>query len=435
MENLLTIDASAASRAGMARAVNSDNFYVNGRYIHDYEMDSIQVTLESSGDEYLFAVCDGMEEEGEDRNSSISTVRELKKLQEKFKASSKDIDIKLDQLKECAGELSNLVHSMSLGNGEEGAKKTSFSGLLLTNNKAGAISIGNSRTYILRNDLLKQLTSDMKKAERLLKMGIITSDQAELLTGSGDDSRKDPRKSEVTGVRPGDVFLLCTNGLTDLVDEDTIYEILSLGEGASVTAAKLVKEAVRNGGDDSVSALVVRVLKVDGELQEIVQPTRRRIDSDSIQLRARPKTAAKKNMAIRRYTSTAISILIIAALVFTVYRLWVNSRDDNDLEGLGMDYSTAWTGEQETTVAGTTEGEGDGDPENGLEPGLQDPDGETGQEAQDKSYTVQRGDNLYKISKQFYGTETKYDLIMQANDIQDPNKIQIGQVLIIPASE
>ena len=52
----------------------------------------------------------------------------------------------------------------------------------------------------------------------------------------------------------------------------------------------------------------------------------------------------------------------------------------------------------------------------------------------DQTYTVQPGDNLSKISKQFYGDPNKYKKIVDANKLEDPDKIKAGQQLIIPAA-
>jgi nucleoid-associated protein YgaU len=57
---------------------------------------------------------------------------------------------------------------------------------------------------------------------------------------------------------------------------------------------------------------------------------------------------------------------------------------------------------------------------------------EAQQGAQD--YTVQAGDNLSKISKHFYGDANKYPVIAKANNLDDPNKIKVGQKLVIPAA-
>jgi nucleoid-associated protein YgaU len=51
-----------------------------------------------------------------------------------------------------------------------------------------------------------------------------------------------------------------------------------------------------------------------------------------------------------------------------------------------------------------------------------------------QTYTVRPGDNLSKISKQFYGDANKYMTIAKANNLQDPDKIKVGQELVIPAA-
>jgi nucleoid-associated protein YgaU len=51
-----------------------------------------------------------------------------------------------------------------------------------------------------------------------------------------------------------------------------------------------------------------------------------------------------------------------------------------------------------------------------------------------QTYTVQPGDNLSKISKRFYGDANKYPQIVKANNLEDPDKIKVGQQLVIPAA-
>jgi nucleoid-associated protein YgaU len=51
-----------------------------------------------------------------------------------------------------------------------------------------------------------------------------------------------------------------------------------------------------------------------------------------------------------------------------------------------------------------------------------------------QTYTVQPGDNLSKISKRYYGDANKYPVIAQANNLADPDKIKVGQELVIPAA-
>jgi len=470
MEYILKVNASAVSRIGKFCADNEDNFYVDGRFIYDREVDNIQVSVENSGPEYLFAVSDSMDREIPEMSSSISLVKELKKLQDRFIRRGKEIELKLEEMSECVEEVSNLIYSTEIKEEGKDGGKAAFAGLLISGNKAAVMNISNCRVYLLRDGSLKLLSTDYRKTERLLKMGIITGEQAEKLSdhlGSSDGSvDKKLKKSQVMTVEEGDVFLLCTNGLTDVVDEDRIYDILSAGGDAGHISHKLVAEAVKNGGEDNMTALVVSIEKIEGEDQpktyvkswldeeddEIDIPRRvryregsayssrhegsTRLGSYRERQSTRPsKASIKRQKAIQRLISTVAACLVIIVSLFGAYKLW------NFLSRVEKD---------ENTVAQNTNGESDQNfPEDQeymgeTETGLDEPTDETAGEGDAENsfgeefqfpikYTVQKGDTLYQLSKKFYNDPTKYNLIMEANNIQNANQIQVGQVLTIPA--
>lgn len=455
MEYILKVNASAVSRVGKFCAGNEDNFYVNGRYIYDREMDNVQVTVENSGSEYIFAVCDGMEKEIPEKGSSISVIKELKRLHDKFNRSEKEIEVKLEQFSECIEETNNLIYSAGLSNDIEGSGRAAFAGLLISGNRAAVLNISNCRVYLLRQGNLKLLSEDYKKAERLLKMGIITSEQAEELTQhfSSADSAEltEVKKSEVITIEGGEVFLLCTNGLTDAADEDRIFEILSTGEDSAYISNMLVKEAVKNGGEDNITALVVSIegngnenrhraygSVYIGEASEKKHLNRIKYKDESPrvnkfktkQFSKLPKSSRRLQKAVQKFLSAAVACIVIAASLFGAYKLWgflskVEKEEDT------MAQSTT----QEEIVEESTVAEKETGYEEQVE-AADSPDDEEGSSKQTLQfpvkYTVQKGDSLYQISRKFYNDHTKYKLIMQANNIEDPNHIKIGQVLIIP---
>lgn len=433
MENLLKIEASAASNIGTAHAVNTDNFFINGRYIHDYEMYSIQTTLESSASEFLFAVSDSLDDGNDNRNSSVSMAKELKKLQENLKASSWDIETKLDMLRDTGEELSNLIHSITLGTAEEVVKKPAFSGLILSGSRMGAVCIGSCKAYLLRNGILKQFTAESRKADRLIKMGIISEDQSDILIGSGDE-RKETRKSEVMEIQPGDIMLLCTNGVSDLLDDDVIYEILSNGEKVETIAGRLMREVSGNGGEDSATALVLKVIDAKTEVEPIKLKPKPEIKETAP--RSKNGSESKKSRTLRKYVSTVISILIIALLVYAVYKLWLGNREEipADLSLKPETSQTAGTSEASTQEETNKDTETPGDEPDTTEqtktPGSAGTD--PANTVKGQKYTVKAGDSLFKIAKMFYGDESKYTEIMKANKITNPNLIKADEVLIIP---
>lgn len=120
--------------------------------------------------------------------------------------------------------------------------------------------VGDSRIYRLRGGRLDQLTRDHSLYAQLDAMGVAEKPEGigHIITraiGFGDDAEPDLR---VEPLAPGDVFLLCSDGLTDPLDPETIAAMLSIDD-AGRAAEGLVSAAYDAGGTDNITALVVRV--------------------------------------------------------------------------------------------------------------------------------------------------------------------------------
>lgn len=438
MENTMKISASVVSHLGMVKKENNDNFYINGRYMYEHDTDNIQVSIENNASSFVFAVCDNMERQTEEGNMPISLTKELRIFHERAKTSNKDINYQFDKLYERLDETSNLIHSLDIINGKHDAGKSGTAVLYISDSKAAVIDTGGCRSYILRDGKLKSLTVDYKKTERLLRMGIITNEQAQVLASrlgtSSDCKQVISRKTDVFELKEGDLFLLCTNGLTDCVDEDRIYELLDSDE-TDMISNLLLKEALKAGGEDNITIMTVKIESLSKKIkeQETGYLKGRTIDFTQV-INARPQI-------LHKLLPVITSILIIAGLSFGVYKLWgfLAERKDSDI----TTYNSATTENSTTGENGDTEqgGEENDLDENGTEPGT----GEEGQESDSTGsgsagsetqwpveYKVQKGDNLYTISSKFYNDSNKYTLIMEANELTNPNLIFEGQVLIIP---
>ena len=139
---------------------------------------------------------------------------------------------------------------------------------LFTNNRLLVGHIGDSRMYRLRDDTLTQLTEDHSLLQEQLNSGLITPEQAKTSTNKnlvtralGVDPEVELELNEFD-VEVGDIFLLCSDGLTDLVDEDAIHSTLSsLHTNLELAANHLIQLANDNGGTDNISVILVRILK------------------------------------------------------------------------------------------------------------------------------------------------------------------------------
>lgn len=443
---MMKLSFSAVSRIGQLSAANDDIIYTNGKFTDSREMDNVQLSFESQEKQFLFAVSEGMECYDEEPSPGISITEELVKFQKKSKNSIKDLQNKLEDITGCVEQLNNLLYSMSIGDETKKGRKPSIAGVIIDGSKAAAINMGSCRAYKLEPENLRPLANDYKRTERLLKMGIITDEQAELLSSqlgaTKSDSLSQVRRSDIFKVKEQDVLLICSNGLTEAVTEDTIFEILSSDGDTDVIAGLLVNEAVKNGAKDNVTAAVIKILSVDEE----AEASKSTSQSFSRRLNSIAGTVGKKKMDTAKLVSSLVMFVVIAAVLFGTISL-INSLRPSDKSKAPVAQNSVETtaGDDINEAGSTTEATSTTtDPNAGQQ--SQDPDtqaseatstinpGNSGDGTVTK-YTIKKGDSLFTISKKFYGDSNKYKLIMEANNIKDPNKIVAGQELNIPASE
>ena len=142
--------------------------------------------------------------------------------------------------------------------------------LLLLGRRAAAMAhVGDSRLYLSREGAVRQLSKDHNVANELLDLGIIASDQVQrircgqVLTRSIGRRRNVIVEELLIEARAGDHFILCTDGLSNyLTRPDELYRLLRLGRFES-SARRMIDFANTCGGQDNVTAVVVRIDSVD----------------------------------------------------------------------------------------------------------------------------------------------------------------------------
>lgn len=124
--------------------------------------------------------------------------------------------------------------------------------------------IGDSRAYLYRNNMLKQLTRDHTVAQELIDAGLSGADPAarsmrHVLTAAlgvlGTRTKPEVKRIQL---RPHDQILLCTDGLTAMVDDTTITSALDTAQSSSAACSDLVSLALAAGGKDNVTVVVAR---------------------------------------------------------------------------------------------------------------------------------------------------------------------------------
>ena len=148
---------------------------------------------------------------------------------------------------------------------------TTTTALMRYGNKLALAHIGDSRAYLLRGGELTRITHDHSFVQSLIDEGRITAEEAEhhpqrsvvtrVLTGDPDD---EPDLS-VREARVGDRYLICSDGLTDVVRDATISETLAEHDDPAGAADAFVAMALRGGGRDNVTCIVAHVIDVARE--------------------------------------------------------------------------------------------------------------------------------------------------------------------------
>ena len=128
--------------------------------------------------------------------------------------------------------------------------------------------IGDSRLYRLRKDVFEQVTRDHSLLQEQIDSGMITKEQARYSQNKNLVTRAvgiDPEvETEIHtyNVEPGDIYLLCSDGLSDMVQDEDIHSTLStLQSNLPLAAKQLVQLANDSGGRDNISVILVRILE------------------------------------------------------------------------------------------------------------------------------------------------------------------------------
>jgi protein phosphatase len=142
---------------------------------------------------------------------------------------------------------------------------TTITAALLQDERVAIGHVGDSRAYRIRGSDLEQLTRDHSLVADLMRSGRLTQEEADahpqrsvITRALGTDPEVDVDTFAV-GLEPGDVFLLCSDGLTTMVQDEEILRLVHESDSLERAAKALVKAANKRGGEDNVTVVLFRV--------------------------------------------------------------------------------------------------------------------------------------------------------------------------------
>jgi protein phosphatase len=230
--------------------------------LRDTNEDSFMIIPGGSASPYVFIIADGM---GGHNCGEIASKMAVEYIGEYIRSNANRLNnentySELSRAVELANET---VYEKSLENEKFSGMGTTLTMALIDGNTLTAAHVGDSRLYMVRSGELIQLTEDHSYIGELIKKGKLTKEEAEnhprknVITraiGSSTDILVDIIGHEIV---ENDIYVLCSDGLTNMVCEKEISEIVS-GNEPEVACSKLIEAANRQGGDDNITVIVIK---------------------------------------------------------------------------------------------------------------------------------------------------------------------------------
>jgi protein phosphatase len=170
-------------------------------------------------------------------------------------------------IKDSAGKANTAIYQAAKSQPQYAGMGTTLVTALFYDNHVAVGHIGDSRLYRLRGDSFEQITRDHSLLQEQIDSGMISKEQARYSQNKNLVTRAvgiDPEvETEIHTyeVEPGDIYLLCSDGLSDMVEDGDIHDTLCmLRTNLPLSAKQLVQLANDNGGRDNISVILVRVL-------------------------------------------------------------------------------------------------------------------------------------------------------------------------------
>ena len=246
----MRISSAVRTHRGNIREENEDNFLIDGRFrelsTQDVSFESALTLLEESSS-HFYAVCDGMGGEHYGEIASLIAVLALDELSRTMPEHRFEEYIPKVNSIVCAEMDRRKVHRMG----------TTVAALRIYERQVTICNLGDSRVYVYNDQRLRQLSEDHREKVPSRKGMALTQH----LGIRQDEFELEPFVRGEIEICPDMLFLLCSDGLTDMVTYGELDELMSehINDSAQQIADRLVERALQNGGKDNVTALIVKL--------------------------------------------------------------------------------------------------------------------------------------------------------------------------------
>lgn len=261
----------AISHPGNVRQKNEDNFYINGEWRRNVENPCACVRGVCEDGHLVASVCDGMGGHEMGETASLYAVEIL----DTFSQEQEGLFFSspMEYINEANEKICKLMKQENKRIG------TTFSVLEFQRDMVNAVNLGDSRIYRMREHHLSQISEDHTTVARLIRDGLLSEAEAKTyplrhqvtqhIGIEPSDMILQPAISDVALINNHDIYLICSDGLTDMLMDEQIEEKLDKSISLEDKASQLVQLAVDAGGRDNITVVMIEVCKKNSLKEKI----------------------------------------------------------------------------------------------------------------------------------------------------------------------
>ena len=250
-ENKSVINAFGKTDVGLMRTINQDCIFISTEPVGKLQN--------------LFIVADGM---GGHKAGDVASREAIEKFV-KYACTTHMTD-PANILDSGIISINKEIYDMANSNRDYSGMGTTFVAATMTGNHVYIANVGDSRLYLIHRDI-QQITRDHSLVEDMVRMGMLEKEEARthykknVITkaiGVADDKTSTPDIFEIE-IESGDKLLLCSDGLTNMVDDYDIRKTIKNSESIEDAVRQLINQANENGGKDNISAILIDAIYVE----------------------------------------------------------------------------------------------------------------------------------------------------------------------------
>ena len=237
------VERSSDTHPGLKRAINQDRVF---------------------GEAPLFVVADGM---GGHQGGEVAASLAVETFRERAHLCTQSDPA--EALRSIVEEANRRIYTRSQEQPEYAGMGTTVTAALVHDDAVTIAQVGDSRAYRLRGNVFEQLTDDQSLVAELLRLGALTPEEAErhpqrsLVTHAlGTQEQVEPDVM-THAAEDGDIYVLCSDGLSKMVSDSLLREIIATGSRLDATTEKLIALANERGGEDNITVCLFRLAVSD----------------------------------------------------------------------------------------------------------------------------------------------------------------------------